>query len=717
MQRARPSEPFDRLIRSVKAHLARALVIVVSLCGISIAARAQNEAAAEQIKKSMQEAQSAGTPLSVRAPSVDSSVNIEAVMLPSPIVNRVFGKEVSDHYAVIEINIANRSNSAGFILQSLFIDYSRWALAHPVILENLIAESKDSESRASTQKVSSVEYRIVRGQLLDKQPWTKRNMTFRTIKVLGSIGTAFAFPFSTDVVTGIGAWNGAVVPGFEALFPDGMEGQMNRLSDYGFRNNKIVPQQSADIVIAFFPIERFLSPGLKGIFLKSPALFFNPLLMALDPSTRKSLMPILTNALGDETKVKDEMQDLMKKIAELNVQRLAELQQEVQTNQAKLNEDGKLQTQVMTKLSENADEKAAPGLQASYGSISKAFNEDSQRLEESRRKRDELLDPLRKSPLFNFLSQISLSNINIVVSGVMTVDQLTVPASIESTCLDKGGPDIWAVAGKKNCFIRGRFLTNAIPQITGVDPSDLGIDSVSVDKQNSTPELLKFTFNLKAPLNAAVSDVSVSKADKDGAVVESMKYRVTSSYILPPPVIEQVVTEPDGTVAVSGTGFYSNPAHAFSLGMTASGSDQVKVVTDTPPSDPTRISLGPTSLTSLATGCYKVTVNVGNMHAVSPAAQLARIGVSLADATVKRDGSKIVITIHNLSKVSACNQSIRFVFLDADRKPIGTSLTPADGTLNRDGEGLTYDLKIEGQAKKVMHVQFSGDQPIVKDVQ
>jgi hypothetical protein len=68
---------------------------------------------------------------------------------------------------------------------------------------------------------------------------------------------------------------------------------MNRISDVGFQVNKVIAKDSSDIVVAFFPIDRFLTPGLKKLFLKSPALFFAPGAMAIDPEGRKALEPLV----------------------------------------------------------------------------------------------------------------------------------------------------------------------------------------------------------------------------------------------------------------------------------------------------------------------------------------------------------------------------------------------------------------------------------------
>jgi hypothetical protein len=89
-----------------------------------------------------------------------------------------------------------------------------------------------------------------------------------------------------------------MVPGVDKFWPDGTVGQMNRISDFGFRVNKVIPKESSDIVVAFFPIDRFLTPSLKKLFLASPAVFFSPNAMILDPLARKDLAPLLAPLLS-----------------------------------------------------------------------------------------------------------------------------------------------------------------------------------------------------------------------------------------------------------------------------------------------------------------------------------------------------------------------------------------------------------------------------------
>ena len=66
--------------------------------------------------------------------------------------------------------------------------------------------------------------------------------------------------------------------------PDSLLTRLNRISDFGYRVNRVVARQSSDTTIAFFPIERFLTPNLKRIFTRQPALFFNTGLALVDPN-------------------------------------------------------------------------------------------------------------------------------------------------------------------------------------------------------------------------------------------------------------------------------------------------------------------------------------------------------------------------------------------------------------------------------------------------
>ena len=685
------------------------------------------EVAAQAQKKTLTDAASAGTPLPATI-NVNDNVNIEAVMLPREVSRRVFGKHVADNYAVIEVNISNRSKDAALILQSLFIDLSGWGFAGPLgpgmgAAGGSRTPSRTYQAHASSTEVASVEYRIVRGQLLDAQPWTKRNIGLRAITVMGSIGTAFAFPFSRDVITGIGAWNGSVVPGYQVLFPDGMEGQLNRISDYGYRNNKIIPQESADIVVAFFPIDRFLTPSLRNVFLNSPALFFNPLMLAIDPKTKTLLKPILENVFDSHEKVEKQFHGLLSAFAALN-------QPKIETSRAAVAADQAAIAKARTALAsdqaalaavEASGEQNAPALashKAAFNSDQAALKESLEALARDQGELDKELKPLKESPLFGFLSSLSLNNVHIVVSGAMTVDELTVPSTIEATCFDKAGADVWAIAGDKTCSISGKFLSSGVPKIP--DAAKLGISDIAVNKDASTDELLKFTFKLKAPLDPAVEfDILVTKEGKNAKTVESMKYHVSSTYTLAAPTISSV-TQKDNTVTVAGANFYSAPKNPFkALVRPASAKDDKGdvAVKTTPAETSSSFALDTATFDKKVTpGCYLAIVTVGTMTS-GPSKDKLRVNAAPKIASAKwttTAKTAIEATGEQFVSTKDCGGTEpEFELLLADKTTVAGKSTPLSSAQG-DAAKRTFNLPGDIGDKKAAFLRIKGstDDPV-----
>src|ERR1022692_2853161 len=61
--------------------------------------------------------------------NVSDQVSVEAVMLPASVSKKIFGKEVGNNYAVVELIITNRSTDAALLVHSIFIDDSQWLLS------------------------------------------------------------------------------------------------------------------------------------------------------------------------------------------------------------------------------------------------------------------------------------------------------------------------------------------------------------------------------------------------------------------------------------------------------------------------------------------------------------------------------------------------------------------------------------------------------------
>lgn len=250
---------------------------------------------------------------------VEGNVSVEAVLLPPSVTRGLFGRAVSDRYVAVQLIVSNRSDSAALIVHSLFLDYSRWLLSSASAAEQIpdcarpgvdpkqtlpACVNRTEEWQAATRpsQIASTEYRLPRGQLLHAQPWTARNIAIRAAEIAGTIAAGYVFALSEPgFAKGVAAYNGNFLPGLRAFLPDGSIEQANRISDLGFRINKVIPQQSSDVVVAFFPTDRFLTPGLRKLFDKAPAIFFVPEAAALDPVARKELFKAIPElAKSDE---------------------------------------------------------------------------------------------------------------------------------------------------------------------------------------------------------------------------------------------------------------------------------------------------------------------------------------------------------------------------------------------------------------------------------
>jgi hypothetical protein len=225
--------------------------------------------------------------------NVKDNVNIKVVLLPRKPAERIFGKDIARNYAVVQMTIDNESQSAAFTLQSVSMDYSQWALSgiQETGNDNCSRPSQltDSEVAACTHSVSSVEYQSVRSELQSASTWSARNGIIRGLILVGSVASGITPYFvSTDAIIGASIFSGEFIPGIQGFWPDSSIQQMNNVSDLAYRTNTLVPKQSAEIVYGFFPIDDFLTPGLRKMFLEQPALFLSPGLLFADPKLSKS---------------------------------------------------------------------------------------------------------------------------------------------------------------------------------------------------------------------------------------------------------------------------------------------------------------------------------------------------------------------------------------------------------------------------------------------
>lgn len=447
--------------------------------------------------------------------NVKDNVRIQAVLLPHPSASRVFGKEIASHYAVIQVIVDNQSEDSSFLLQSVFMDYSDWALSGiinsaddsaptdnqtaPTKTDCHAARPPDSSQVASCPgQVASVEYRIIRGQLQDASVWSGRNTIVRIAVFAGSVSTGLAGLKSKAALGYSSSYSGDFIPALQILWPDPTVAQVNRVSDLGFQTNKAFPKGSADVVYAFFPIERFLSPGLKHLFLNAPALFFSPAQLFFDTK-------IDHKALAKSGISKKDVDDTKAVIKEL----------------------------LRVGDTVHGDPHTPTDAQVLARLIGRCPNFQDETNQSCRYK--------------NIFSSISLNKIHVVAGGVMSVNTQTIPSNIASIdfALGNNTPDLWTKTGvNQSGSVNGRFLTGS-----SLTVSSMTIAGVAADPKNyfttlpfpsvstgATDSLLPFTMNLKKPIDrGAILQFTVLKdpsgtTDKTASKVKSMDYGFTVSY-------------------------------------------------------------------------------------------------------------------------------------------------------------------------------------------
>src|SRR5215216_5340826 len=79
-------------------------------------------------KKLLDQAAKNGKPLTSEI-TVNGNVHVQAVLIPRVDAERIFGKQIGRNYAVIEVNVGNKSPTAAFIIHGVFIDYREWPLS------------------------------------------------------------------------------------------------------------------------------------------------------------------------------------------------------------------------------------------------------------------------------------------------------------------------------------------------------------------------------------------------------------------------------------------------------------------------------------------------------------------------------------------------------------------------------------------------------------
>lgn len=499
--------------------------------------------AADSAKKDAAKAAEGGIALKATT-NVKDYVDIQVVLLPRKQAKRVFSKEIASHYAVMQVLIDNRSEDAAFVLHSIFADYAGWALGGVPSAAQLTSaltvtggssssagpcpQEPDNVKAAAYQTVScagqvaSIESRVIRGELQDASTWTVRNTLIRAAVLVGAVASGIPAFGSKDAVKYVGAYNGQFVPGMEVFLPDSTVTQINRVSDFGFQTNKVFGKGLSDPIYAFFPLDRFLTPGMKNIFLNAPAVFFAPAQIFVDKHFGKLQSQV------------DEMKNLIEDLVPA-ISPLCDENNAVTPCLTQKQRDQKM-LRLLTKSCSKTGY-TTTGVKTHETKINKAKTGDTET-------EDVNCDDAQAAQ--HMINQISLNSANILVQGVMTVNVAIVPATITDITFDEGNDslDVWTVTGKDHAAtMTGSFLTGGVPEVTSVDlptgkneKGDKYIEAISVVSEGSSDTKLQFKLQLKDKIDSGSKlHFQVTKYDpkdiKKTSGVKSMDFVFPVNYV------------------------------------------------------------------------------------------------------------------------------------------------------------------------------------------
>jgi len=513
----------------------------------------------------MDRARRNGTSLPVQInSSVGPNVTAQAVLIPRVDARRIFGKEIADNYAVIEVNVGNKSGDAALIIHGIFIDYEKWALsgasgssASSALGDPARATAEPFQASTIPSQVASEEYRVVRGQLLDAQMWSKRNWTMRILTFVGNLTGAYAFSIGEEgIVKGLNAFSGVFVPGLRDVWPDGTIDQLNRVSDFGYQANKVIPRQGAEVIVCFFPIDRFLTPGFKKLFQKSPALFFSPLQMLVDRKLRGDADSII-KGLDSSLSVEDLRQSLPCYLRATKGSLAPAVSETDNSIAAVMNRNAAQACREEFGL-DLVDVKADPNNPNAAAGKSVAVKDAGR---------------FKRLLVLDFISQMSLNNVSVTVDGVMTVDTTTMSARPDGVrfdrvvnCGDDKTPCFWgdtsAAGGVRTGTITGAYMNGG--SVIIAEAQELGITELQTVAAGSDDQGLNFSFKLTKPLppetvlHFSVQKIQPGPPGTAVRTINSLTRDYPVSYQPERPRVKKVTLD-GGQVTITGGGFRDTP--------------------------------------------------------------------------------------------------------------------------------------------------------------
>lgn len=644
--------------------------------------------------------------------NVKSNVTAQAVLIPRVDARRIFGKEIADNYAVIEVNVGNKSGDAALIIHGIFIDYKNWALSGTS--GRSTAAAFDDAARATAEpfqastissQVASEEYRVVRGQLLDAQMWSKRNWTMRILTFAGNLAGAYAFSINEEgIVKGLNAFSGVFVPGIREVWPDGTIEQLNRVSDFGYQANKVIPRQGAEVIVCFFPIDRFLTPGFKKLFLKSPALFFAPLQMLVDKKLKNDADGIIKGL--DSSLSVDELREALPCYLRATRGSLAV---------PAVGDDNSFAAVMNRNAAATCRDKFGLNLVTKKSNAKDAdTNANKTNTEASEIKTLEVIDQnnFRKLLVLDFISQMSLNNVSVTVDGVMTLDTTAIAAKIDAVAFDKvadcdgeKSPCFWSPAaggGVRTGTISGSYLTGGSLNIAEAD--GLKIEDVQAIYEGSSDQQLRFSFKLTqgVPTGSLTFKVNKSKPVTN-TPLESQPFVVPVGYDPPHPAVTKVEKKDDTTLTVTGEQFYNTPTYPLVFMLHPPSGDDVEVKSSsvTVKSEKELEVKIPSEANTV--GCWTLTVKVADALGT---AQSNTFSVSPTLNKATRIGDQIVLEGAGLDALDCGKKPTSFKLVHGDTTfvlaPDSTpTATKATFTLTGDAKGADSTWKVQ--------VQFDGN--------
>ena len=640
--------------------------------------------------KKLQAAAANGTGLETKS-TVNTSVTASAVLIPQIDARRIFGDEIAKNYAVIEVNVGNKSPDAALIIHSVFIDYSRWALRGGGGLGRSMTTNSSQGTFAGYQAstnashVASEEYRIVRDQLENAQLWSKRSWTMRLVTLAGSLASAYTFSLHEEgIIKGINQITGVFIPGFKEAWPDGTPNQLKAISDYGYRTNKVIPKQSAEIIVCFFPIDRFLTPGLKKLFTKSPALFFAPLQLIEDRKIQKDVAANIEDlapaplSLADLRKALPCYMSISRGISE---NRRPLLDFELCGQQYHFHETDP------------------------NGPFSITFNAEGANS----------LDTAAFRAL-DFINGISLNSVVVMVDGAMTLDTSSMAAKLEGVKFDSVGDcgdqspcfwsDLTAGSGVRTGSIFGSYLTGGTVEIA---EKDLSVDALTTVPEGSNDQMQNFSFKLTQPiptgtkLHFKITKPLLGVASLNGTSIESkvLEYVVAGKG----PTISDA-SYLNGTLTIIGKGFQPT----MTVKVRPPGGTGADVDLTGKADSPTETKLAFKNLDSKLTtpGCWKIVPSIGGQPVgTANGKESFAVQPKLDSSPAILDGSTIKITGTGLKGLDCSNAALIFTLVD-DK---GNTFKVDKVTTADDAKSITLNVPSDAKpdAKWKVKVTFNGD--------